>query len=115
AIALVDDLEERRIARPGETVLVESSSGNLGLALSLVCPVKGYAFICVSDPNATRTAIKGIELYGGRVITVTDRDESGGYLGTRIQRIQNIHALDPNAVWLNQYANEANKNVHTET
>ena len=74
AIALVEDLEKRGIARPGETVLVESSSGNLGLALSLVCAVKGYEFICVSDPNATRTAIKGIELYGGRVITVTERD-----------------------------------------
>jgi 2,3-diaminopropionate biosynthesis protein SbnA len=115
AIALVEDLEKRGMARPGETVLIESSSGNLGLALSLVCAVKGYEFICVSDPNATRTAIKGIELYGGRVITVTERDASGGYLGTRIQRIQNILALDPNAVWLNQYANEANKNVHAET
>ena len=37
AIELVEDLERRGIARPHETVLVESSSGNLGLALSLVC------------------------------------------------------------------------------
>jgi len=37
AIGLVEDLEKRGIAKPNETVIVESSSGNLGLALSLVC------------------------------------------------------------------------------
>src|SRR6185436_20882481 len=52
AIELVEDLEKRGIAIPNETVLVESSSGNLGLALSLVCSIKGYKFICVTDPNA---------------------------------------------------------------
>ena len=45
AIGLIDDLERRGVARPGKTVIVESSSGNLGLALSLVCAIKGYQFI----------------------------------------------------------------------
>jgi N-(2-amino-2-carboxyethyl)-L-glutamate synthase len=112
AIALVEDLEQRGIATPGETVMVESSSGNLGLALSLVCSIKGYEFICVTDPNATRTALKGIELYGGKLIVVEDRDSAGGYLGTRLQKIDEILQSDPNALWLNQYANPANKNVH---
>ena len=40
AIALVEDLEQRGVARTDETVIVESSSGNLGLALSLVCAAK---------------------------------------------------------------------------
>src|SRR5678816_2424706 len=74
AIALVEDLERRGIAKPDETVMIESSSGNLGLALSLVCAIKGYEFICVTDPNANRTALKGIELYGGKLIVVEDRD-----------------------------------------
>jgi len=114
AIALVEDLEQRGIATPGETVMVESSSGNLGLALSLVCAIKGYEFICVTDPNATHTAIKGIELYGGKLIIVEDRDNVGGYLGTRLQKIDQILQSDPNALWLNQYANPANKNVHAD-
>jgi cysteine synthase A len=111
AIGLVEDLERRGIAGPG-TVFVESSSGNLGLALSLVCAIKGYKFICVTDPNANRAAIKGIELYGARVIVVEDRDPAGGFLGSRLKKIQEILASDPNAVWLNQYANTANKDVH---
>src|SRR6478672_4154081 len=70
AIALVEDLENRGVATPGETVLIESSSGNLGVALGLVCAVKGYEFICVTDPNANRAAVKGMELYGATVIEV---------------------------------------------
>src|SRR5207244_11845703 len=67
AIGLVEDLEKRGIAKPSETIMVESSSGNLGLALSLVCAVKGYEFICVTDPNANHTTVNGIGLYGGKV------------------------------------------------
>ncbi len=114
AIGLVDDLEKRGIARPNETVIVELSSGNLGLALSLVCAIRGYKFICVTDPNANRATVRGMELYGAKVVVVEDRDSAGGYLGTRLKQIDHILRSDPNAVWLNQYANVANKNVHAE-
>jgi len=114
AMGLVEDLERRGLARPHETVLVESSSGNLGLALSLVCAIKGYEFICVTDPNANHTTIKGMELYGARVIVVEERDEVGGFLGTRLKVIDQILKSEPHAVWLNQYSNIANKNVHAE-
>lgn len=114
AIELVEDLEQRGIAKPNETVLVESSSGNLGLALSLVCAIKGYEFICVTDPNANRAAIRGIELYGAKVIVVEERDPAGGYLGSRLKKIDQILESNPHAVWLNQYGNVANKNAHAE-
>jgi cysteine synthase A len=64
AIGLVDDLEWRGLTKPHETVIVESSSGNLGIALSLICAVRGYKFICVTDPNANRVTVRGMELYG---------------------------------------------------
>src|SRR6476661_3161310 len=114
AIGLVEDLEHRGMARPNETVLVESSSGNLGLALSLVCAIRGYRFICVTDPNANRSTIRGMDVYGAQVIVVEDRDPAGGYLGSRLKKIDQILQSDPNAIWLNQYANIANKNVHAE-
>ena len=114
AMGLVEDLERRGLARPNETVIVESSSGNLGIALSLVCAVKGYEFICVTDPNANRANVRGMELYGAKVIVVEDRDAAGGFLGSRLKKIDQILQSNPNAVWLNQYANIANKNVHAE-
>lgn len=114
AIGLIEDLERRGIAKPNETVIVESSSGNLGIALSLVCAVKGYRFICVTDSNATRANIRGMELYGAKVIVLHDRDPDGGFLGNRFKAIDHIMRSEPNAVWVNQYDNIANKNVHAE-
>jgi len=114
AIGLIEDLEQRGIATPNETVIVESSSGNLGIALSLVCAVKGYRFICVTDPNANRANVKGMELYGAEVIVAKDCDASGGYLESRFRKIDQILRSEPNAVWLNQYANIANRDVHAE-
>jgi cysteine synthase A len=114
AIGLVEDLERRGIAKPRKTIIVESSSGNLGLALSLVCAIKGYEFICVTDPIANRATIKGMELYGAKVIVVEERDSAGGFLGSRFKIIDHILQSEPNAVWVNQYANIANKNVHAE-
>ena len=55
-----------------------------------------------------------MELYGANVIVVEDRDLAGGYLGSRLKKIDQILGSNPNAVWLNQYANIANKNVHAE-
>ncbi len=114
AIGLVEDLEQRGLARPNETVIVESSSGNLGVALSMVCAIKGYKFICVTDSNATRANIRGMKLYGAKVVVVDDRDPSGGFLGNRFKTIDHILQSEPNAVWVNQYDNIANKNIHAE-
>jgi 2,3-diaminopropionate biosynthesis protein SbnA len=114
AVGLLEDLEKRGLAKPRKTVIVESSSGNLGLALSLLCAVKGYKFICVTDPNANHSTVREMELYEAEVIVVSDRDSAGGFLGTRLKVIDNILCSNPNAVWVNQYANIANKNVHAE-
>jgi len=114
ALGLLEDLEKRGLAKPNKTVMVESSSGNLGLALSLLCAVKHYKFICVTDPNANHATVREMELHGAEVIVVSDRDSAGGFLGTRLKVIDNILCSNPNAVWLNQYANIANKKVHAE-
>ena len=105
-------MERRGIAKPHETVIVESSSGNLGIALSLVYALKGYKFIWVTDSNSTRANIRGMELCGATVLVVKNRDPDGGFLRSRFRAIEDILQSEPNAVWLNQHNNIANKNVH---
>lgn len=114
AIGLLEDLERRGLAKPHETVIIESSSGNLGVALAMVCAIKGYQFICVTDSNATRANIRGMQLYGAEVIVVDERDSAGGFLETRFKIIDDLLNTHTNAVWLNQYDNVANKDVHAE-
>ena len=114
AIGLIEDLEARGIAKPQETVIIESSSGNLGIALSMVCASKGYQFVCVTDSNATRANIRGMQLYGAKVIVAEDREPGGGFLEKRFEIIDQLLKANPKSVWLNQYDNPVNVKVHAE-
>ncbi|WP_210252356.1 2,3-diaminopropionate biosynthesis protein SbnA, partial [Agrobacterium vitis] len=114
AISIIRALElEKRIK--GDTYLIESSSGNLGVALAMVCAQRGHKFVCVIDPNTSSQNRKLISAMGAQVITVEEKDENGGYLNTRIQTIKDIVSQNPNYIWLNQYKNPENPRAHFNT
>lgn len=112
AIRMLEALEERGKISPDCTHIIESSSGNLGVAVSLACSIKGYRFTCVSDPNISAKNEKYVKLFGGELIIVKDKDENGGFLNTRINLIKRLLEENGNYFWLNQYANPENKNAH---
>ncbi|MFF1828211.1 2,3-diaminopropionate biosynthesis protein SbnA [Paenarthrobacter sp. NPDC058040] len=111
AIALVDSLEkDGRLTAGGW--LVESSSGSLGVALAGVCARRGYKLSIVTDPNANPASIVHMRALGADVEVVTERDEAGGFLGTRLARIRELQEAESGPQWLNQYSNSANPAVH---
>jgi N-(2-amino-2-carboxyethyl)-L-glutamate synthase len=111
---MIEDLETSgRLAAGG--ALIESSSGNLGVAISMIAAAKGYDFICVTDPNASEDSVKIMRALGAKVIIVREKDANGGYLGTRIALIRTMCAEDPRLVWVNQYANRGNWQSHFQT
>ncbi|GAA2360096.1 2,3-diaminopropionate biosynthesis protein SbnA [Saccharopolyspora halophila] len=97
--------------RPGSH-LVESSSGNFGIAVAIAARVHGLRFTCVLDPKAASANVAILRRIGAEVDIVDEPDETGGYLHTRVRRVQEIVANSPNAVWLNQYANDCNWQAH---
>jgi 2,3-diaminopropionate biosynthesis protein SbnA len=113
ALGLIADAERRRGLKRGGRV-VESSSGNLGVALGIVCAVRGYRFTCVTDPNASSSHLAIMRRLGVQVVVVDRRDEQGGYLGQRLKYIEERLREDPELIWTNQYANTANSNAHYE-
>lgn len=94
------------------THLVESSSGNFGIALAIAARIHGLRFTCVLDPKAVPANVAILRHLGAEVEMVDQPDETGGYLHTRIRRVQEIVAASPGAVWLNQYGNECNWQAH---
>jgi N-(2-amino-2-carboxyethyl)-L-glutamate synthase len=114
AVGLITDLEDKGILRPHGRV-IESSSGNLGVALATVCAAQGYQLTIVTDPLANQHLVQQIRALGARVEQVSERDENGGYLQTRIDYIRKRLADDPELVWTNQYANDANWRAHAAT
>ncbi|KPX13065.1 Pyridoxal-5'-phosphate-dependent enzyme, beta subunit:ornithine cyclodeaminase/mu-crystallin [Pseudomonas syringae pv. delphinii] len=114
AVGLVNDVQARGLLGP-QTTLIESSSGNLGVALAMICAERGIPFTCVVDPNSSSHNIRMMRSFGAQVIQVEIPDANGGFLGTRIALIREKVASDPRYVWLNQYENAANPRAHART
>ncbi|WP_344551327.1 2,3-diaminopropionate biosynthesis protein SbnA [Kitasatospora saccharophila] len=111
AHAMVSAAERSGQLRPGST-LVESSSGNLGVALSLVAASRGYRFICVTDSRCTLGARQLMEVFGSEVHVITKPDPVDGLLGARIKYVRDLCADNEGFLWLNQYANPNNWQAH---
>jgi N-(2-amino-2-carboxyethyl)-L-glutamate synthase len=111
AASMVEAAErDGRLTR--SSILVESSSGNLGVALAMLCASKGYRFLCVTDPRCNTSTRRLIEALGARVVVVTDPEPGTGYLGARLRHVHDLCASSPRYVWLDQYRNEANWQAH---
>jgi cysteine synthase A len=95
-----------------QTHLIESSSGNLGIALAMVAKIYHLAFTCVVDPQITATNLQILQQLGARIEMVEKRDQHGGYLLTRVQHVQTLLQRIPGSQWVNQYANALNWQAH---
>ncbi len=111
AFAMVADAEQSGALRPGSTI-VESSSGNLGVALSLVAASRGYRFICVTDSRCTIGARQLMQTLGSEVHIIVNPHPVEGLLGARIQHVRELCAENSGFLWLNQYANPSNWQAH---
>jgi cysteine synthase A len=101
---LISELEQQGRLIRGVSKVIESSSGNLGIALSVICKERGYEFTCVTDPNILPGKEKRLQLLGANIIKVSQRDSSGGYLATRINTILSLLAKDDRYVWTKRYS-----------
>ncbi|MFI0862219.1 2,3-diaminopropionate biosynthesis protein SbnA [Streptomyces smyrnaeus] len=97
--------------RPG-THIVESTSGNFGVALAMMSRIHGLHLTLVVDPHITSSNHAILKSYGARVEMVDGAATGGSYLPARIARVNAILAADPTAVWINQYANSLGPEAH---
>lgn len=96
-------LKEGKINK--DTTIIESSSGNMGVALSATCNKLGLRFICVIDPHISPINEFLIRGYGAELIKVTECDENNSYLKTRLSVVDKLTKEIPNSYWFNQYSN----------
>jgi N-(2-amino-2-carboxyethyl)-L-glutamate synthase len=114
ATAMVEAAEQEGLLRPG-AFLVESSSGNLGVALSMIAASRGYRFVCVTDSRCNLATRQLMEALGARVHIVTEPDPVGGLLRARMNFIEELCGDDDRYVWLNQYTNANAWKAHYRT
>jgi cysteine synthase A len=114
AVAMIESAERDGVLKSG-SVLVESSSGNMGVAMSMVAAARDYQFICVTDSRCNLAARRLMEAFGAQVHVVVTPHPEHGLLGARLDIVRGLLASDPRYVWLNQYTNPANWLVHYRT
>jgi N-(2-amino-2-carboxyethyl)-L-glutamate synthase len=102
------------ILTPG-SILVESSSGNLGVALSMIAASRGYRFLCVTDSRCNLMTRLLMEALGSQVHVIAEPDPVGGFLGARMEYVRALCGSDDRYVWLNQYTNPGNWKAHYRT
>jgi cysteine synthase A len=114
ATEMVEAAERDGVLLPG-SVLVESSSGNLGVALAMIAASKGYRFVCVTDSRCNLSTRRLMEALGGQVHIVVEPAVVGGLLGARMDYVRALCASDDRYVWLNQYTNPNSWKAHYRT
>jgi len=109
AIAIIEDAERRGAIRRGQTV-VESTSGNTGIALAMVCAVKGYPFVAVMSDSFSVERRKLMRVLGARVILTPAAER-----GTGMVRLAEALARKHGWFLARQFENPANPEYHRNT
>lgn len=113
ALALVDAAERDGVLIPGKPnqVLIEPSSGNTGIALAMVCRLRGYHLKVVLPSNVSPERRQLLLAWGAEII---DSPGGGGSNGA-VRLAQKLSAERPEWIFLYQYANPANPLAHYTT
>lgn len=98
-----------------DTVIIESTSGNMGIGLAQICHYYGLKLILVTDPYINQMAEDILKTYGAILMKVDVKDDFGGYLNTRLQKVETLLSEIVNSFWPNQYCNIENPRSHEQT
>jgi [CysO sulfur-carrier protein]-thiocarboxylate-dependent cysteine synthase len=108
ALSLIEDAERRGLIAPGDTIM-EPTSGNTGIAMAMICRVRGYRLIAVMPDNVTEERRQLLRLYGAEIVDSPGDQGSNGAvaLATRLSAERGLYMPF-------QYGNPANPRAHEE-
>ena len=105
---IIEQAEEEGTLKPGVTI-IEATSGNTGIGLTLVGVQKGYRVVCVMPENVSEERKKIIATCGGELVFTAAQESLAG----SIKRMREITKEDPTSYFVaDQFANPLNPEVH---
>ena len=109
AIGIIEDAERKGLLKPGQTV-IEATSGNTGIALAMVCAVKGYPFVAVMAESFSIERRKLMRALGARVVLTPAAERATGMV-----RVTEALAKKHGWFMTEQFDNQANPDYHRNT
>lgn len=109
-LAMIEDAERKGILKPGGTI-IEPTSGNTGVGLSLVGAVKGYKVILTMPETMSIERRKLAAAYGTEIVLTPGTKGMAG----AIAKAEELRDTIPGAVILQQFENPANPAIHRAT
>ncbi|WDE09043.1 cysteine synthase family protein [Thalassomonas viridans] len=112
AKAMLDEAENQDLLKPGGWV-VESTSGNTGVGLAMLCAERGYRFTALVDNHAAKEKISNMKAFGAEVICVSEQGSE--QLATEVRdKMAQTMAAEQGAYWTAQHRNFANSRGYTD-
>ncbi|SCW35994.1 cysteine synthase A [Paenibacillus tianmuensis] len=109
--AMIIDAEERGLIRPQESVIIESTSGNTGIALASVAAARGYKLILTMPDTMSRERINLLKALGAKVVLTPGGEGMPG----AIRKADELAAETPHSFIPQQFNNPANPAIHRKT
>jgi cysteine synthase len=109
ALSMLDEAEKTGELEPGQTIL-ESSSGNTGIALAMIAKMRGYPFKVVLPENVSIERRQLLEAWGAEIIWTPGSEGSNGAM----RHAKELSAEHPEWYFPYQYGNPANPKAHYE-
>ncbi len=109
-VAMIVDAEERGLIK-GDTVIVEPTSGNTGIALAFVCAARGYGLILTMPDTMSLERRQLLSIFGAELVLTPGSEGMSG----AVRKAEQLVAENPGYFMPQQFQNPANPEIHRVT